>query len=137
MGYKYQPGFGNHFSTEAIPGALPLGQNSPQKCAYNLYAEQLSGTAFTVPRSQQQRRLLLFINFNLLISRNFINLFLEIIVGYIEFNLLSLINHLKKLMANYSLKMQILSHLINFNGRKKLFSTHPNEMNFNEFYQTI
>lgn len=55
MGYKYQPGFGNHFSTEAIPGALPLGQNSPQKCAYNLYAEQLSGTAFTVPRSQQQR----------------------------------------------------------------------------------
>jgi len=55
MGYNYQPGFGNHFSTEAIPGALPLGQNSPQKCAYNLYAEQLSGTAFTVPRSQQQR----------------------------------------------------------------------------------
>ena len=54
--YKYQPGFGNHFSSESLPGALPLGQNSPQECAYGLYAEQLSGTAFTVPRSHNQRR---------------------------------------------------------------------------------
>ena len=43
----YMPGFGNDFETEALPGALPQGQNSPQKCEYGLYAEQLSGTAFT------------------------------------------------------------------------------------------
>lgn len=43
----YMPGFGNDFETEALPGALPQGMNSPQKCAYGLYAEQLSGTAFT------------------------------------------------------------------------------------------
>jgi homogentisate 1,2-dioxygenase len=51
----YQTGFGNHFATEAVEGALPQGQNSPQKCPLNLYAEQLSGTAFTVPRSNNQR----------------------------------------------------------------------------------
>lgn len=51
----YMPGFGNDFETEALPGALPQGQNSPQKCAYGLYAEQLSGTAFTAPRGQNQR----------------------------------------------------------------------------------
>lgn len=44
-------GFGNHFSSEAIPGALPLEQNSPQKPSHGLYAEQLSGSAFTAPRS--------------------------------------------------------------------------------------
>lgn len=43
----YMPGFGNEFENEALPGALPQGQNSPQKCEYGLYAEQLSGTAFT------------------------------------------------------------------------------------------
>ena len=43
----YMPGFGNDFETEALSGALPQGQNSPQKCEYGLYAEQLSGTAFT------------------------------------------------------------------------------------------
>ncbi|RKP56021.1 homogentisate 1,2-dioxygenase [Pararobbsia silviterrae] len=52
---RYQPGFGNHFATEALPGALPHGQNSPQRCAYGLYAEQLSGTAFTAPRHQNRR----------------------------------------------------------------------------------
>jgi homogentisate 1,2-dioxygenase len=41
---SYQYGFGNHFSTEAIEGSLPLGQNSPQQCDFGLYAEQLSGT---------------------------------------------------------------------------------------------
>ncbi len=46
----YMPGFGNDFETEALPGALPQGQNSPQKVNYGLYAEQLSGTAFTAPR---------------------------------------------------------------------------------------
>jgi homogentisate 1,2-dioxygenase len=44
----YMPGFGNDYETEALPGALPQGMNSPQKCSYGLYAEQLSGTAFTV-----------------------------------------------------------------------------------------
>lgn len=53
--YKYLQGFGNHFSSEALPNALPKFQNSPQKCPYGLYAEQLSGTAFTVPRSNNQR----------------------------------------------------------------------------------
>ncbi|HKU00901.1 MAG TPA: homogentisate 1,2-dioxygenase [Paraburkholderia sp.] len=48
-------GFGNEFATEALPGALPEGQNSPQRCAYGLYAEQLSGTAFTAPRSHNRR----------------------------------------------------------------------------------
>ena len=51
----YMPGFGNDFETEALPGALPQGQNSPQRCAYGLYAEQLSGTAFTAPRGQNER----------------------------------------------------------------------------------
>jgi homogentisate 1,2-dioxygenase len=51
----YLVGFGNHFATEALPGALPQGQNSPQKCAYGLYAEQLSGTAFTAPRAANRR----------------------------------------------------------------------------------
>ena len=44
-------GFGNDFQTEALPNALPEGRNSPQKCAYGLYAEQLSGSPFTAPRS--------------------------------------------------------------------------------------
>ncbi|MFT4715189.1 MAG: homogentisate 1,2-dioxygenase [Paracoccaceae bacterium] len=51
----YMPGFGNDFETEALPGALPQGRNSPQKCEYGLYAEQLSGTAFTAPRGENER----------------------------------------------------------------------------------
>lgn len=51
----YMPGFGNDFETEALPGALPQGMNSPQKCNYGLYAEQLTGTAFTAPRGQNER----------------------------------------------------------------------------------
>ncbi|MEM6635124.1 MAG: homogentisate 1,2-dioxygenase [Pseudomonadota bacterium] len=51
----YMPGFGNNFETEALPDALPQGMNSPQKCAYGLYAEQLSGTAFTAPSHQNER----------------------------------------------------------------------------------
>jgi homogentisate 1,2-dioxygenase len=47
-------GFGNHFETEALPGALPA-QNSPQRCPYGLYAEQLSGSAFTAPRAVNRR----------------------------------------------------------------------------------
>jgi homogentisate 1,2-dioxygenase len=48
-------GFGNHFSTEAVPGALPRTQNSPQAVPFGLYAEQLSGTSFTAPRSENRR----------------------------------------------------------------------------------
>jgi homogentisate 1,2-dioxygenase len=51
----YQTGFANDFATEALPGALPVGQNSPQKVAYGLYAEQLSGTPFTAPRHENRR----------------------------------------------------------------------------------
>jgi homogentisate 1,2-dioxygenase len=55
MNLKYQTGFGNEFATEAVEGALPVGQNSPQKAPLGLYAEQLSGTAFTVPRAGNKR----------------------------------------------------------------------------------
>ncbi len=48
-------GFGNHFSTEAVAGALPVGQNSPQHVPFGLYAEQLSGAAFTAPRAENRR----------------------------------------------------------------------------------
>lgn len=51
----YQSGFGNDFETESLPGALPQGQNSPQRCNYGLYAEQLSGSAFTAPRGSNER----------------------------------------------------------------------------------
>jgi homogentisate 1,2-dioxygenase len=51
----YMPGFGNDFETEALEGALPEGQNSPQRCNYGLYGEQLSGTAFTAPQAQNER----------------------------------------------------------------------------------
>ena len=52
---RYQSGFGNHFATEALPGALPPDRNSPQRPAYGLYAEQFSGTAFTAPRHANRR----------------------------------------------------------------------------------
>jgi homogentisate 1,2-dioxygenase len=52
---EYQNGFGNHFESEALVGALPIGRNSPQKCAYGLYAEQFSGSAFTAPRGDNKR----------------------------------------------------------------------------------
>ena len=48
-------GFGNEFATEALAGALPQGRNSPQRCAFGLYAEQFSGTAFTAPRAANRR----------------------------------------------------------------------------------
>jgi homogentisate 1,2-dioxygenase len=52
---KYLSGFGNEFATEARAGALPVGRNSPQKAPLGLYAEQFSGTAFTVPRAFNKR----------------------------------------------------------------------------------
>ena len=48
-------GFGNHVESEAIPGTLPKLGNAPQKVAHGLYAEQISGTAFTAPRHKNQR----------------------------------------------------------------------------------
>src|SRR5690554_4955606 len=51
----YLSGFGNEFATEAIEGALPVGRNSPQRVAFGLYAEQLTGTAFTAPRHANRR----------------------------------------------------------------------------------
>jgi homogentisate 1,2-dioxygenase len=51
----YMTGFGNGFETEALPGALPVGRNSPQRCPYGLYAEQLSGSPFTAPRATNER----------------------------------------------------------------------------------
>ncbi|HEX5314394.1 MAG TPA: homogentisate 1,2-dioxygenase [Gammaproteobacteria bacterium] len=52
---KYMSGFGNEFATEALPGALPIGQNSPQRVPYGLRAEQFSGTAFTAPKAMNRR----------------------------------------------------------------------------------
>eukprot|EP01135_Chromosphaera_perkinsii_P008480 Nk52_evm48s1360 gene=Nk52_evmTU48s1360 len=54
-GLPYLTGFGNTVGSEALPGALPIPHNTPQKCPYGLYAEQLSGTAFTRPRHCNQR----------------------------------------------------------------------------------
>jgi homogentisate 1,2-dioxygenase len=54
-GGRYMSGFGNEFATEAVAGALPVGRNSPQRAPHGLYAEQLSGTAFTAPRSHNRR----------------------------------------------------------------------------------
>src|SRR6266496_4380929 len=53
--YAYQRGFGNEFATEAVAGALPAGGNSPQRAPLGLFAEQLSGTAFTQPRAVNRR----------------------------------------------------------------------------------
>ena len=52
---SYMSGFSNTFETEALPGALPVGRNSPQKVNYGLYAEQLSGSPFTAPQASNQR----------------------------------------------------------------------------------
>ncbi len=52
---SYQAGFGNHFQSEAVPGALPVGRNSPQRGPLGLYAEQISGTSFTAARHENRR----------------------------------------------------------------------------------
>lgn len=53
--YRYLNGFNSYHETEAVPGSLPVGQNSPQKPPYGLYAEKLSGTAFTAPRHENKQ----------------------------------------------------------------------------------
>src|SRR5688500_5571278 len=55
MTADYMSGFGGHFESEAVEGALPKGRNSPQRPAHGLYAEQVSGTAFTSPRHDDRR----------------------------------------------------------------------------------
>ncbi|NCX88750.1 MAG: homogentisate 1,2-dioxygenase, partial [Betaproteobacteria bacterium] len=55
MAHAYMGGFGNQFATEALTGALPQGRNSPQRPAYGLYPEQLSGSSFTAPRESNLR----------------------------------------------------------------------------------
>ena len=55
MTLRYQSGFGNQFASEAVPGALPQGRNGPQRVAHGLYAELISGTAFTAPRADNRR----------------------------------------------------------------------------------
>jgi homogentisate 1,2-dioxygenase len=52
---RYMTGFGGHFESEAVEGALPKGRNSPQRPAFGLYSEQLSGTSFTAPRHENRR----------------------------------------------------------------------------------
>lgn len=52
---RYLTGFGNQFATEAVPGTLPVGRNSPQRAPHGLYAELLSGSAFTAPRAENRR----------------------------------------------------------------------------------
>src|SRR6478672_3551960 len=52
---RYMSGFGGHFETEAVEGALPKGRNSPQRPAYGLYAEQISGSSFTSQRHENRR----------------------------------------------------------------------------------
>ena len=52
---RYMTGFANHHATEAVAGALPVGRNAPQRAPFGLYAEQLSGTAFTAPRADNRR----------------------------------------------------------------------------------
>lgn len=52
---QYFNGFGNTFESEALKGALPISRNNPQKCAFGLYAEQLNGTSFTIPRNKNQK----------------------------------------------------------------------------------
>ena len=55
MDLSYQSGFGNSFATEALAGALPIGQNSPQRPPFGLYPELISGAAFTAPRHENRR----------------------------------------------------------------------------------
>ncbi|HEY2256910.1 MAG TPA: homogentisate 1,2-dioxygenase [Variovorax sp.] len=52
---RYQSGFGNEYASEAVPGALPQGRNSPQRAPFDLYPELISGTAFTAPRHENRR----------------------------------------------------------------------------------
>ncbi len=53
--YNYLSGFGNEFESESQSGILPRGQNNPKKCEHGLFAEQISGSAFTEPRHANRR----------------------------------------------------------------------------------
>ncbi|HEX8757006.1 MAG TPA: homogentisate 1,2-dioxygenase [Steroidobacteraceae bacterium] len=81
---RYLPGFGNHFATEALPGALPEGRNSPQRCPYGLYAEQFSGTAFTAPRQANRRSWLYRIRPAAVLARPFEPLAHRAVAGHFD-----------------------------------------------------
>jgi hypothetical protein len=53
--FRYLTGFGNEHASEGVAGALPIGQNAPQRPPYGLYTEQISGTPFTAPRAENRR----------------------------------------------------------------------------------
>ncbi|KAL4936441.1 hypothetical protein BDV06DRAFT_93318 [Aspergillus oleicola] len=53
--YEYQAGFGNSFESEAVPGTIPHGQNSPRNVRFGLYAEQVTATAFIAPRHANKK----------------------------------------------------------------------------------
>lgn len=53
--YEYQPGLGNEFSSEAVPGTLSQGQNNPRCVRFGLYAEQMTASAFVAPRHLNKR----------------------------------------------------------------------------------
>lgn len=53
--FTYTYGYGNELFSEAVAGALPLLGNTPQRCNFGLYAEQLSGTSFTTPRVHNKK----------------------------------------------------------------------------------
>lgn len=53
--YEYMPGFGNSFESEAVPGTIPQGQNSPRSVRYGLYAEQMTASAFIAPRHMNKK----------------------------------------------------------------------------------
>ena len=52
---QYLAGFGNELESEAIAGALPKGQFSPQQVPFGLYPEKFTATAFTAPRAENRR----------------------------------------------------------------------------------
>ncbi len=53
--YSYLSGFGSHHETEAVPGAIPIGRNNPQRPSHGLVCEKLSGSAFTAPRMENKQ----------------------------------------------------------------------------------
>jgi hypothetical protein len=48
--YTYLSGFNNTHESEAVPGTIPQGQNSPRNVRFGLYAEQMTASAFVAPR---------------------------------------------------------------------------------------
>lgn len=105
---EYASGFGNSFSSEAIAGALPTGQNSPLVCPYGLYAEQISGTSFTSPRLLNQRRLYKCILAGILINSWFYVILL--IVLRINFCVISWLYRVKPSVTHEPFRPRVPNH---------------------------